>query len=67
MSIHNMHPAHLNPTDLNQVQQLETELGLPVVAVEPDREYAQLDQEQLRKLQDMERRLGTVLLAYKSH
>ena len=64
MSIAQYHNAELNKTSLNQLQALEQELGVILVAIEPDPEPARLSEQQLRQVQALEAQTGKVLVAY---
>ena len=60
--------AHLEPNTLKTIQKLEKEIGSPVLALEGvDARTAALPKEDLTKLQDLEERLGVVLVAVKPH
>ena len=61
----NLHVAQLDNNELQRVRELEIELGVTVVALEPDPAFAELSAEQLHKLKAAERELNTVLLAYR--
>jgi hypothetical protein len=54
----------LNKTDIERLQSLERELGVCLVALEPER-IAKISNEQVRQLKDFEKETGTVLLAYR--
>ncbi|MDC0363079.1 hypothetical protein OAN12_08565 [Halioglobus sp.] len=58
--------AQLGPSDLKDIQTLERNLGVTLVAMDCDSssEPAQLNPEQLRQLQALEQKSGKVLLAY---
>jgi hypothetical protein len=58
--------AKLTEAQLNQVGDLESDLGTWVVAVEPGLRLAKLTEEQLEKLQATESELGKILLAYEA-
>jgi hypothetical protein len=64
MSIEHYHTAQLNESTLHAAQQPESDLGVVLVAFEPDQEPASLDDAQLVKVQALEQRAGKVLLAY---
>lgn len=60
--------AHLESEKLKAIQNLEKEIGSPVVALEGvDAQTAALPDEKLKKLQELESRLGVVLVAVKPH
>jgi hypothetical protein len=61
-----MKVAELDPARLEKVQELEEELGVYVVALEPKFALADLAPEQLARLEAAEKELGVVLLAYES-
>jgi len=58
--------AQLGPSDLKDIQTLEQNLGVTLVAMDCDSssEPAQLNAEQLQQLQALEQKSGKVLLAY---
>ncbi len=58
--------AQLGPSDLRDLQTLEQNLGVTLIAMDCDStsQPAQLDPEQLRQLQALEGKSGKVLLAY---
>ena len=64
MSIDRYHTASLDQRSLADLQQLEQELGIVLVAVEPDPAPAQLNEEALKRLQALEQQTGKVLVAY---
>ena len=57
--------AQLDPTTLRELQDLEAELGVTLVAMQPDssQEPAELSDAQLERIRAMEDRSGKVLLA----
>lgn len=59
-----MKVARLTRAALSRVKALEKSLDVCVVAVEPETQFAKLNKTQLRALQDEEKKLGLVLLAY---
>ena len=66
MSLEHYHSAELDESTLHSVRQLEAELGVVLVAVEPDPKPARLDEAQLSRVQALEQLTGKVLLAYSS-
>ena len=64
MSIDRYHTATLDPQSLADLQQLEKELNILLVAVAPDPAPAQLSDEALSQLQSLEEQTGAVLVAY---
>jgi hypothetical protein len=64
MPLANYHSAELDQADLKNVQQLESELGVVLVAIEPDPQPASLSNEQLHRIRTLEQQTGKVLLAY---
>jgi hypothetical protein len=64
MSIDRYHTATLDKNTLTDIQQLEQELGVVLVAVAPFPAPAQLADDALQRLQAMEQQTGKVLLAY---
>ena len=65
MSIDHYHNASIDSHTLQNLQQLEDELGVILVAVEPDPAPAHLSDDQLNRLKAAEKAMGKVLLAYK--
>ncbi len=63
ISIDHYHTATLDKDTLNDIQQLEHDLGVLLVAVALDPAPALLGDETLRRLEAMERQTGKVLLA----
>lgn len=59
-----MKVAQLDAEALDKVRALEDTLGAYVVALEPDYPLADLSDDELAQLQELERALGVVLLAY---
>ena len=60
------HTARLDPTTLHELQALESELGVTLVAMESDESQvpAKLSEEQLKQIHAMEEKSGKVLLAF---
>lgn len=56
--------ASLDNASLDKIKALETELGLVLLAVSPIPKVAGLSQSQLAEIQNEERKLGKVLVAY---
>jgi hypothetical protein len=56
--------ARLDDAKLKQLQQAEHDLGVVLVALQPQYSFARLPEEKLRRLRDLENELGVVLLAY---
>lgn len=56
--------AHLDEAQLKRVQQAERELGIVLVALQPQYTFAKLAEDKLKRLQALENELGVVLLAY---
>ena len=56
--------AQLDEADLAKVRALEENLGTYVVALAPKYPLAELSDDQLRHLQEVEKDVGAVLLAY---
>jgi hypothetical protein len=57
--------ADLDRKQMEKLKALESELGSWVVAVQPQAQVADLEPEKLRRLQEAEREMGLLLLAYK--
>ncbi len=55
----------LDEQRLAKLKALEQELGTVVVAVEPQTQVAELPPDKLRRLQEAEKEMGVILLAYK--
>ena len=66
MTLPNYHSANLDQTALENVQQLESELGVVLVAIEPDPQPATLNDDQLERIRTLEQQTGKTLLAYAS-
>ena len=66
MTLANYHSAQLDQGTLDNVQQLERELGVVLVAIEPDPQPAQLNDDQLERIRTLEQQTGKTLLAYAS-
>ncbi|NRA42142.1 MAG: hypothetical protein HRU21_07505 [Pseudomonadales bacterium] len=64
MNTENFHPAELDATTLKDIQLLEHELDVVLVALEPDPEPARLNQDQLARIRALEAKTGKVLVAY---
>lgn len=58
--------ANLDDTSLERVQQMEEAYGTLILALEPHYPLAELSQEQVNKLRELEDELGVVLIAYRS-
>ncbi len=58
------HFSQLDESTLKDVQALEKELGVTLVAMEPDPDPAQLSEAQLQSIQALEKKTGKVLVAY---
>ena len=58
--------ARLDNDQLHRIYRLEEELDLCVIAMEPGLELAQLNDEQLAKVQQAENEMGVTLIVYKS-
>ncbi len=56
--------ADLDQRELTEVEKLEDNLGVWVVAVEPKSRFASLTNDQLHQLQEKEKEMGIILLAY---
>lgn len=61
-----MQVAELNQEEVARLQAFEEEMGVYMVALEPQYPLANLSDDQVARLQQMERDLGVVLLAYKN-
>ena len=58
--------SRLEPKELDTIQSLEQELGRPLLAFScHDIKAAELDEEQLTKIRDLEAKLGIYLVAIK--
>lgn len=67
MSIEHYQSAELDPKSLEQLQQLESKLGVVLVALEHNPEPATLDSNQLELVKALEQKMGKVLVAYQAH
>ena len=56
--------ADLSKAQLEEVKELESELGVQLVALEYVSELADLDDNQVESVQSLESELGVVLLAH---
>ena len=64
MSLSHLHIARLDEAHLEKLRAMEDELGLSMVALEPQYGLADISDEQVQRLQTMESELGVTLLAY---
>ena len=64
MSLSHLHIARLDEARLEKLRAMEDELGLSMVALEPQSGLADISDEQVQRLQAMESELGVTLLAY---
>lgn len=60
-----MQIAQLDDTTLEKIKDMEQDLGMCILALEPKYPLAALTQEQLDRLHKLEKELNIVLLAYK--
>ena len=60
-------PAEVDETKLDKIKKLEASTGTVIVALEPAARFARLTREQLDELQNTERELGVVMVAYEAH
>jgi len=65
MEVPRMRIAELDGPQLSEVRELEKELDVCLVALEPKYRLADLAEEQIRQIQSKEAELGVVLLAYR--
>ena len=56
--------AHLTTEQAGKIQALEKELGVCALAMEPGLELADLDQQALEKVKEVEEELGVQLIVY---
>ena len=56
--------AHLQPEQAEKIQALEKELDVCALAMEPGLELAELDQQALEKVKEVEEELGVQLIVY---
>ena len=56
--------AKLDGAKLAKLQAAERELGVVLVALQPQFKYAELTEDQVDRLEALEKELGVVLLAY---
>lgn len=66
MSDSRFHVASLSESAFARVRGLESALGKPVVALEPVAPVAELTKDELSDLQQTERELGVVLVAFEA-
>ena len=64
MTKRRMKIADLDETSIERIRQMEESMGTLIVALEPHVPLAELTEEQVRKLQDLEKELEVVLIAY---
>jgi hypothetical protein len=57
--------ANLDEEGIKRIQQMEEAMGTLIVALEPHVPLAELSEEQLAKLKDLEDELDVVLIAYR--
>ena len=57
-------PALISDQDLQTIQNLEDNLNKVIVAIEPEPKFAELSESELTNLQQTEKALGVVMLAY---
>lgn len=57
--------AHLRKEQAVQIQALEEELEVCIIALEPGLEMAELNEDQLQKVKALEEKLGARLVVYK--
>ncbi len=56
--------ANLDEASLARLKQMEEAFGAPIIALEPYHPLAELTDDQVKKLQALERELGVILIAY---
>ena len=66
MSTSQMKVAQLDRVRESRIRELEKELKAQVLALHPETQQAHLSNEQMLRLQSMERELGVTLVAYES-
>ena len=64
MSLSHLHIARLDEARLEKLRAAEDDLGLSMVALEPQSGLADISEEQLQRVQTLESELGVTLLAY---
>jgi len=64
MAMAHMKLAHLDETRLERLRTLEDDLGLHILALEPEVRLADLSEEAFEQLRAGEDELGVVLVAY---
>ncbi len=57
--------AKLDEPTLDKIRVMEEELGAPILALEPYLPAAALTPDQVARLQQLEKELGVILLAYR--
>jgi len=57
-------PAAVDAAQLDEIKQLEQQLGKIIVAVQPAAEYASLTRDELKAIRTAEEKLGLVMVAY---
>lgn len=64
MTKRRMKIADLDQASIERIRQMEESFGTLIVALEPHVPLAELTEEQVRKLQGIEKEMGVVLIAY---
>ena len=64
MAAEQYRPAPLDDTAVRDIRSLEDDLGRVVVALQPPKTPAALSDDDLARLQEVEQRLGVVIVAY---
>jgi hypothetical protein len=64
MTKRRMKIANLDEEGIERIRQMEESMETLIVALEPHYPLAELSDEQVNQLQDMENELGVVLIAY---
>ena len=57
-------PALISDQDLQTIRNLEDNLNKVIVAIEPEPKFAEFSESELTNLQQTEKELGVVMLAY---
>lgn len=58
--------ARLAQDQADLIQNLEKDLGVCMIAMEPGLEIAELEEDQLKRVKELEKKLGATLIVYRS-
>jgi hypothetical protein len=66
MKLAQLRYARLDREKIAMLHELEGKIGTWVIAVEPASTMAEINEDQLKKLKELEEEMGVILLAYKA-